>query len=678
MNKPLIYFLIMLFPYVLNAQSLRKEVKPNIIFILVDDLGYGDLGILNQNQRKKEGKPYMLTPSLDKLAENGAILTQSYCNAPVCAPSRASLLTGRTQGHSEVRDNQFDKKLEDNYTMGNTLQKAGYTTVAIGKWGLQGKEKDWPSHPLKRGFDEYFGYIRHADGHEHYPKEGKYRGRKEVYDNYTNVTEDLDRCYTGDLWTARAKKWMIQHQKEKKDQPFFMYLAYDTPHAVIELPTQAYPKGAGLKGGLQWVGQKGQMINTASGEVDSWYAPEYASATYIDQEGKEKSWSDVHKRYATVVQRLDAQIGDILQLLEDLKLDENTLVVFSSDNGPSDESYLKESYTPEFFDGYGPFDGIKRDVWEGGERMPVLVQWKGTVKPGQRIDWPNMLSDWMPTFLEVSGMDVPQRVDGTSILSVLTGKKKQKEEPIIYVEYFGGARTPDYPDFEVKRRNRLRGQMQLLRLGNYSGVRYNIKSAQDNFEIYDVVNDPKQKNDLSKTMTEMQQYMKKRVLQLRRPDSSAARPYDSTYVPWIASQSLAKGIQWSSHHKSSPWLPNTTALKVLDKGTVSLVSDAGKTDKGNIITVKGVLKVPEKGEYTFYISAPGKAFLRIHEAALIDADYQYTPGTEKKASIRMEAGWHPFTLTYEKVKNKADTLPFIFEWSGEGFSRKSFTSKDFY
>ena len=112
-------------------------------------------------------------------------------------PSRASLLTGRTQGHSEVRDNQFDKALEDNYTIGNTLQKIGYTTIAIGKWGLQGTDANWSSHPLKRGFDEYYGYIRHSDGHEHYPKEGKYRGKKEVYDNYSNVAEDLDKSYTG-------------------------------------------------------------------------------------------------------------------------------------------------------------------------------------------------------------------------------------------------------------------------------------------------------------------------------------------------------------------------------------------------------------------------------------------------------------------------------------------------
>src|SRR5690606_1415890 len=130
------------------------------------------------------------------------------------------------------RNNQFDKALEDNYTLGNVLQAAGYTTAAIGKWGLQGKATapHWPAHPLKRGFDYYFGYIRHGDGHEHYPKEGRYRGKKEVWENYTDITEGLDKCYTGDLFTAAAKKYIIDHQQGKDAQkPFFLYLAYDTP-----------------------------------------------------------------------------------------------------------------------------------------------------------------------------------------------------------------------------------------------------------------------------------------------------------------------------------------------------------------------------------------------------------------------------------------------------------------
>lgn len=678
MNKLFLLLLLLMFPCLLEAQGQKVQRPPNIIFILVDDLGYGDVGILNQNKRKKEGKPYLVTPSLDKMAAQGAVLTQSYSNAPVCAPSRASLLTGRTQGHAEVRNNQFDKALEDNYTMANTLQKAGYTTVAIGKWGLQGLEDSWPSHPLRRGFDDYFGYIRHADGHEHYPKEGKYRGRKEVYDGYTNITEDLDRCYTGDLWTARAKKWIIEQSHAQKKQPFFMYLAYDTPHATLEVPTQAYPKGNGLQGGLQWIDQKRRMINTASGEIDSWYAPEFVEATYRDKDGIEQPWTDVNKRYATIVQRLDAQIGDILQLLEDLAIDDETLVVFSSDNGPSLESYLKERYTPEFFEGYGPFDGIKRDLWEGGERMPVLVQWKGIVKPGQQINLPNMLSDWLPTFLDVAGLPAPLRADGTSIAPTLIGKTKQVIKPIVYAEYFEEGYTPDYPDFEAKRRKRLRREMQLIRIGNYSGVRYDIKNAQDDFEIYDVINDPKQKYDLAATLPGVQRQMKARALQMRRPDSTSIRPYDDAYVPGIDDQPSVKGVQWSSYRGDYPWLPNTNNLKSVDNGKLKIPVVTENIGKGNIVSIKGYINILKNGTYTFYINAPGKAFLRIHDAALIDADYHYVSGTDKSGSIRLEAGLHPFTFTYIKSLNHKDDKPLVFEWRSEYFERKAFTPKDFY
>ena len=263
--------------------TVHAQTKPNIIFILTDDLGYGDVGIFFQNQRQKLGdrsKPYELTPNLDAMAERGAKFTQQYCDAPVCAPSRASLLTGVNQGNANVRDNQFDKQLEDNHTLATVLKQAGYNTVAIGKWGLQGVKEEcpnWPAHPLKRGFDTYYGYIRHRDGHEHYPLEGLYDGKKQVWSDYKEVSAGLSKCYTTDLWTAAAKKYIIAHQKGKDAaKPFFMYLAYDTPHAVIELPTQAYPKGGGLNGGIHWLGEPGHMINTATGTVDSYEYPAYA------------------------------------------------------------------------------------------------------------------------------------------------------------------------------------------------------------------------------------------------------------------------------------------------------------------------------------------------------------------------------------------------------------------
>ena len=382
----------------------KKNIKkPNIIFILTDDMGYGDVGVFFQNQRReanKRNEPWEVSPYLDKMANGGAMLNQ-YCAAPVCAPSRASLILGQSQGHANVRDNQFDKAIDDNYTLGNVMQMAGYSTAAIGKWGLQGDprwDKDgasWPAKPGNRGFDYFFGYMRHSDGHEHYPKEGLYAGKKEVYENNKEVSQEMDKCYTGDLWTAAAKNYIIKHENGKdKSKPFFMYLAYDLPHAVLELPTQAYPKGFGLHGGIQWTGTPGHMINTASGTPDSWVDPEYSHKTYDDDSNPstpEVPWPDTYKRYATVNKRIDNMVEDVLVLLKDLGIADNTLVVFTSDNGPSKESYLPKSFVPndpDFFDSFGPFDGIKRDVWEGGVREPTIAYWPGQIHPGNTNNQP--------------------------------------------------------------------------------------------------------------------------------------------------------------------------------------------------------------------------------------------------------------------------------------------------
>src|SRR5699024_10962390 len=180
---------------------------------------------------KKTGdpsKPWHTTPKLDKLAMSGARMPHHYAAAPVCAPSRASLLLGVSQGHANVHDNQFDKVLADNHTMPSILREAGYATAAFGKWGLQGLEKGpngWPAHPLNRGFDYFLGYMRHVDGHEHYPKEGLYRGTKQVWQNRTKITPKLDKTYTADLWTAATKHWIVEHEKKQGDQPFFVFLA---------------------------------------------------------------------------------------------------------------------------------------------------------------------------------------------------------------------------------------------------------------------------------------------------------------------------------------------------------------------------------------------------------------------------------------------------------------------
>lgn len=681
-------FLLCLVVFFINCAVLAANIerkpeaeKPNIIFILVDDLGYGDVGVLYQNQRKKQGLPHMLTPSLDKMVTRGAILTNNYCNAPVSVSSRSSLLSGVTQGHSGVRDNQFDKTLDDNYNIANTLKGVGYATVAIGKWGLQGKEGgsvDWPAHPLKRGFDYYYGYIRHSDGHEHYPKHGLYRGIKEVYEDYRVVTDDLDKCYTGDLFTAKAKQWITNHIEKQKSKPFFMYLAYDTPHAVTELPTQAYPEGSGLKGGLRWLGEKGHMINTASGEIDSWISTSFLNKTYdhdTNSSTAEIPWPNIYKRYATVVERLDAQVGDLLQLLKDLDIDENTLIVFTSDNGPSQESYLKENYSPEFFKGYGPFDGIKRDLWEGGTRIPTFVQWTGKIKSGITIDTPSMSSDWLTTFLAAAGHSAPARSDGVSLLPSLFGQGIQQPSTV-YIEYYNNGKTPDYNDFEDYRRGKLRGQMQMLRLENYLGVRYNIGAHSDDFEIFDVVEDPKETKRIITSIPQLQQQMKDRVLQIRMPDAAAQRPYDKEFVPSLKDFTHKKGVTKKEYAGNYLWVPQTIELTPLKTELISKNSEFKlKKTKGSVITFEGMIKVPADDEYSFFLTTSGKAFLRIHDASVIDADYNYQAGSERAGKIRLKAGLHPFKLTI--LQNKQDPRLSL-KWSSSIFPKKPLTSESLY
>lgn len=643
-----------------GLQLTAQKKRPNIIYILVDDMGYGDVGVFFQNQRMKSNdrsKPYQITPYLDQMAADGAIFTQQYCNAPVCAPSRGSLLTGTNQGNAHVRDNQFDKALEDNHTLGTVLKQVGYKTMAVGKWGLQGLDEkaapNWPAHPLKRGFDSYFGYIRHMDGHEHYPYEGIYRGKKEVYDNYVNVADGLAKSYTTDLWTAVAKKQIIEHSKgTTADKPFFMYLAYDAPHAVLELPTQAYPKGLGLNGGVQWTGKKGEMINTATGVPDSFVYPEYATATYDNDNNPataEIAWPDTYKRYATANRRIDDGVGDILQLLKDLKIDENTIVVFSSDNGAAVESYLPAPFVgfkPTFFASNATFEGIKRDVLEGGVRMPVLAHWPKHIAAGKVITTPSMLSDWMATFADIAGVPAPARADGVSLLPSLIAKGKQKES-LVYIEYEGEGRTPDFKEFDASHRNQKRGQMQLIRIGNYKGVRFDIKSADDNFEIFDVVNDPRELNNLASKsgFEKMQQQMKASVLQLRHADKAAPRPYDKALIPAVVVKGkLSNGVSQQFFEGDFPWVASEKELKTTNQKFTKSIGDNSKNNKKGMFLYTTFVKVPTDGKYSFSMNTTSKAFVRLHEANLFDADFGYNPGTELTEEVFLKAGYHPISV----------------------------------
>ena len=666
---------------ILHAKRIEVKIKPNIIFILTDDLGYGDLGVLFQNQRSNKNdrsEPCEYTPNLDQMAKNGVTLPQQYSAAPVSAPSRASIMSGKSQGHANVRDNQFDKALEDNYTVASVLRSAGYTTAAFGKWGLQGindEAPNWTAHPLNRGFQYFLGYILHKDGHEHYPKEGIYDGSKEVYEGRTNIASELDKCYTADLWTAATKKWIIDYEKGKDAQkPFFIYLAYDTPHAVLELPTEAYPKGGGLNGGMKWIGKPGHMINTATGKVDSWVHPDYANATYDDDHNPltpEVAWPDVFKRYATATRRIDDAVGDIMKLLKDLNIDKNTMIVFTSDNGPSIESYLPKEYdlnNPSFFRSFGPFDGIKRDCWEGGVRMPTLAMWPGHIQAESVVNTPSISYDWLATFADMAGLPAPASSDGVSLLPSLTGVGKQRPSNI-YIEYFENEHTPDFSDFAPNHRGRLRNQMQMIRLGDYVGVRYDIKSADNNFEIYDVVKDPQEAHNLADNieMSSLQKEMKAKVLQDRMSNNTAPRPYDDALVPAVSEVKTQSGIKWESYVGIFPWVPEVATLSPIETGYSERPNVNVSDKKNDVLYFSGYISVPADGEYTFLLNANSHALLRIHNATVIDADYGYFSGTNIVGAIKLQAGLHPFHLYYKGAKSNPKLK---FFWKGPGFNEQ--------
>ena len=673
------------------ALATAASARPNIIFILVDDLGWGDVGVFHQNGRKASGDralPFQFTPNLDRFASEGARFTHHYVAAPVCASSRSSLLQGVTQGHANVRDNQFDKAIDENHTLATVLREAGYATGAIGKWGVHGLnlEPNAPAHPLKRGFDYYYGYLRHVDGHEHYPKEMLYfaekaaqRGPIKVWENYQDSTEPLDKCYTTDLFTARAKKWITEQAEVAVKKPFFLYLAHDTPHAVLELPTQAYPAGGGLKGGMQWIGTPGHMISTASGTPDSWIHPDYAGATYDDDRNSatpEKPWPEVYKRYATSVRRLDDSVGDLIKLLQDLKLDDNTLVIFASDNGPSIESYLTQAITPEFFASFGPFDGLKRDLWEGGLRTPAIARWPRHIPAGRVIETPSAMWDWLPTFAQAAGLPAPARADGISLLPALTGTGKPTPRDYLYWEYNVTGRTPDFAVFEPHHRNRLRGQMQAIRQGDLMAVRYNIKSAQDNFDIYQVAEDPKEARNLAgnPNYAAAQIRFKQLALQARRSDPDAPRPYDRELMPASATASAKPGIQWSYFEGRYPWVPDFPTQKSLSSGVAATIEEkvtSLKPDSGLLLT--GFLHVPSDGEYTIELSTDTGAVLRLHNATLIDADFGYQTSTVKTATVRLQAGLHPLALNYRHGRLAPAALSL--KWSGPGFTTRSLSAE---
>jgi uncharacterized sulfatase len=523
----------------------------------------------------------------------------------------------------------------------------------------QGDPSSWSAYPTKRGFDEFFGYVRHADGHQHYPgdawplgnSEG-HRSPKELWHNDQEISGDLEKCFTVDLFTAYAKRWIAEHRRAASGQPFFMYLAHDTPHAALQLATGPYPPGGGLGGGVQWLGEPGRMINTAEGVIDS----------YVHTDYRQAHWADEERRFASLVRRVDRSMGDLLQLLRDLEIAENTLVVFTSDNGPHSESYIQgKNYHPTSFQSYGPMDGMKRDVWEGGIRVPTLAWWPQSIPAGSEDRRPSQFHDWMATFAQAAGVPVPALSDGVSLLPRLRGEG-QGAPSTVYVEYNQRGATPNYADYASERQRRRRGQMQVLFMEGYKGVRTNIRDPQQDFEIYEVEADPGERRNLSPTSDEfraLNQRMKARVLQGRRVSLEAPRPYDGEAVPGVEA-ALRAGFDWETFAGEFPWVPREPG----QGGQASVVSDGLEVSlPARALSIgKGYLRVPEEGELALRLSTRGRAVVRLHQAILFDADFGFDGGT-KETRLPLRAGDHPLTVWVLGGEEETD---FELQWSKGG------------
>ncbi len=630
---------------------------PNIIFILLDDLGYGDLGNFWQNQLTGDKK--MATPMLDKMANEGCMMTNHYCPAPVCAPSRASFLQGLHQGHANIRNNQFDKPLANDLTVANVLQSVGYRTMHVGKNGVAGGRKSGnPAHPLLRGFDQFFGYLYHSQGHEHYPRNGTTDKKAFFFDGYREIKVGTELTYTTDVFTAKAKQYIIEHRANRPEQPFFLYLAYDVPHFKLQKATQAYPEGYGINGGLQWTDYENPdgslvdtpWVNTASGTRNSYVHPDYA----------DKSWSSEEKSHASMIRRVDNGVEDIIQTLKDFGIDDNTLVIFSSDNGPH-----KEGNNPKSFESFADMAGIKRDLWEGGLKVPTIVRYPGKIPSGSQVSFNSGFWDWLATFADMANAPIPAKTDGVSLMPSLTQHNGQKDKGYSYVEYYSNSNTPNWGVFG-SHANKKRNQMQVIKLGKYKGVRYNIKSHKDDFEIYDISTDHTEKKNLAggPNFSELQQQMKDKVLQIRKADASAKRPYDNELVPAVDIVSARKGLNYSYYEVECPYVPDFEYLTSVRSGYVDNIDfDMIQQDNPIGLLFKGYITVPADGTYTFYLQSGSNVHLKVHDIHLLTDDYNYS-GEEISATLNLKAGSHPIKIYYQNNEASINSLNLQLEGPG--------------
>jgi len=440
------------------ADPVQTERPRNVVIFLADDLGYSELGCY--------GQELIRTPNIDRLAAGGMRFTQHYSGSPVCAPSRCVLMTGYHTGHSIVRNNwegggweqgapegQYPLP-EGTPTLARSLQEAGWATGAVGKWGLGGPETS--GHPNAQGFDLFHGYLCQRIAHNYYPthlwlnEEKDLLEGNEWFRSHQKLEEPLEGddayyerysagSYAPDVMTETALGFI----KESAEKPFFMYFASTIPHVSLQAPRE---------------------------DVES-YPTEWDEAPYLGQKGYLPHPSP-RRAYAAMVSHLDRDVGRVLDLLEELGIADETLVIFTSDNGPT----FNGGSDSTFFDSAHGMRGLKCSVHEGGIRVPFIARWPGHIEAGSTSDHVSAFQDILPTVLELTGQAPHEGIDGISLASTLTGRGEQAEHELLYWEY---------------------GNQQALRAGDWKAVRKKLKQGDKSIEIYDLASDPAETTNLS-------------------------------------------------------------------------------------------------------------------------------------------------------------------------------------
>lgn len=437
--------------------EIHKKTKPNIIYILADDLGYGDISFTGQEK--------FSTPNIDQLAKDGMFFTQHYSGSTVCAPSRSALMTGLHTGHTFIRGNR-EHKPEGQYpmassveTLAEVLKSGGYVTGAFGKWGLgyPGSEGD-PNH---QGFDEFYGYNCQRLGHNYYPYHLWHNQTKEVLQE--NQGQNL-----GTYAPNNIHKQALSFLEKHKDTTFFMYYPSIIPHAELMAPEEYMEK------------YRGKLLPEKKYKgVNNKYAP--LKEDIYQKDGGYSFQNEPHAAFAAMIHLLDEQVGEIRKKVEELGIAENTIIVFTSDNGP----HKAGGADPTYFNSNANLKGYKRDLYEGGIRVPMIAYWPGNIKANSTSNHISAFWDFLPTVCEMAQIETPKNLDGISFLPELLGEKQQKHEHL-YWEFME------------------QGGKQAVRLGDWKGIRLKMsKNANAPLELYNLSTDIGEENNIANQYPEI-------------------------------------------------------------------------------------------------------------------------------------------------------------------------------